>query len=168
MAEPFLSEVKIVAFNFPPRGWAQCDGQILPIQQYQALYSLLGTTYGGDGRTTFALPDLRGRAAVHPGANGVDGEGVNGGEETHILTTQEIAAHNHPFSGFADDAQEDTVAGSRPARAEANAYHASGGVVQMGDNSVGWAGSGQGHDNMQPYLVVNFVIALQGSFPSRN
>lgn len=169
MADPFLSEIKIVGFNFPPRGWAQCDGQILPINQNQSLYSLLGTTYGGDGRTSFALPDLRGRAAVHPGSGSpVSQLGTRVGEETHSLSVEEMPAHNHPFAGYDDDPQESMIEEARPCKTETNAYGPAASLVQMGEHTIQAAGGGAGHDNMQPFLALNFVIALQGVFPSRN
>ncbi|MCP4164323.1 MAG: phage tail protein [Chloroflexi bacterium] len=173
MSEPFLAEVKIVGFNFAPRGWAFCDGQILPINQNQSLYSLLGTTYGGDGRTTFALPDLRGRTPIHVGgSDGVSHKlGQRGGEEAHTLAVQEMPSHHHGGQGINgpnDDADpEDRL----PAIAEGNTYRpdstANTTVVPMGATSTN-DGGGQAHENMQPYLAVNFCIALQGLFPSRN
>jgi microcystin-dependent protein len=166
MAEPFLAEIRMFGFNFAPRSWATCDGQILPINQNQSRYSLLGTTYGGDGRTSFALPDLRGRTAIHPGANGVS-LGGREGEEQHSLTVQEMAAHGHPFQALSGAADDDAVEDMRPARSEGNLY-GGGTLVDMGSQAMAPAGSDQGHENMQPYLVVTFTIALQGTFPSRN
>ena len=177
MSEPFLAEVRIVGFNFAPRGWALCDGQILPINQNQSLYSLLGTTYGGDGRTTFALPDLRGRVPIHVGrSNGGASHtlGQKSGEETHTVSAAEMPQHTH-------NVQCSTQTGNQKSPAGANrtfAVEASGASapyananMALGDMRSGLlqsTGGGQAHDNMQPYLAVNFVIALQGLFPSRN
>lgn len=168
MSEPFLAEIKIVGFNFPPRGWALCDGQILPINQYQSLYSLLGTTYGGDGRTTFGLPDLRGRTPVHPGADGVT-LGQKTGEETHFLATAEIPAHRHTLRassavGNSVNPTNNVLADTAPVEI----YHDDENRVAMRSGTVANAGANQGHDNMQPFLTLNFCIALQGLFPSRN
>ena len=163
MSEPFLGEIKLVGFNFPPRGWAQCDGQLLPINQNQSLYSLLGTTYGGDGRTTFALPDLRGRVPIHVG-NGHN-EGQKSGEERHALNLSEMPQHKHlrATSNSADSPNPD---GRSLAHSDVAAYDSSENLETMKPPAT--AGGGQPHENMQPYLVVNFVIALQGLFPSRN
>lgn len=171
MAEPFLGEIKIVAFNFAPRGWAFCDGQILPINQNQSLYSLLGTMYGGDGRTTFALPDLRGRSPIHVGA--ADGGtnralGSKAGEETHTLTGAETPAHTHPLNGTNDLATLNTPGGNVPARGGSNFYGDIPPATAMDAAAVSSTGGGQGHENMMPFLVLNFVIALQGIFPPRN
>lgn len=171
MSEPFLAEVRIVAFNFAPRGWAFCDGQILPINQNQSLYSLLGTTYGGDGRTSFALPDLRGRTPIHVGrSNGGDYHqlGSKGGEETHTLSAAEMPQHVHAVQATNDAPTADTPAGHVLASAGVNAYGSLDTPVDMGPGSVSNVGSGQAHDNMQPYIAVNFCIALRGLFPSRN
>ncbi len=175
MSEPFLGEVKMVGFNFPPRGWAFCDGQIMSIAQNQSLYSILGTIYGGDGRTTFALPDLRGRTPIHVGDGGGSTfqEGQKGGAETITLTTAELPSHNHTFnvsSSIGDTGFDDNIA---------NQYYAvSGdgatmyGAATSGDHLAGTALSSTGgsaeHNNIQPYLAINFCIALQGLFPSRN
>jgi len=172
MSEPFLAEIKIVGFNFAPRGWALCDGQILPINQNQSLYSLLGTTYGGDGRTTFALPDMRGRTPIHAGSsNGISHTlGQKSGEETHTLSAVEMAAHRHGGRGSNAAADTDYPEDSLPAIAEGTAYRSTssgGGTVPMAAVTTD-TGGGQGHNNMQPYQVLNFVIALQGLFPSRS
>jgi microcystin-dependent protein len=166
MSEPFLGEVKIVGFNFAPRGWATCDGQLLPINQNQSLYSLLGTAYGGDGRTTFALPDLRGRTPTHVG----DGYqwGQKGGAETQTLNVNEIPAHTHPASASGDATNAPVPAGNILATPSQPLYVAPANLKQMHASSVSSAGDGQAHDNMQPYTVLNFVIALRGLFPPRN
>jgi microcystin-dependent protein len=165
MSEPFLAEIKIVGFNFAVRGWALCDGQLLPINQNQSLYSLLGTTYGGDGRTSFALPDLRGRVPLHLG----DGfsQGAKGGEQMHALTVQEMASHTHTANGTTGDAGSGNPDGNRFAYAEEESYSA-GGEATFAPDAVANTGSGAGHENMQPYLTLNFQIALQGLFPPRS
>ena len=167
MSEPFLAEVRIVGFNFPPRGWATCDGQILPINQNQSLFSLLGTTYGGDGRTTFALPDLRGRTPIHTGSG--HSLGSKAGEENHALSVAEIPAHDHMAQGTSDPASSPIPTGNLLADSAPNeVYHAPTNLVALRQGTTGNTGGGQGHANMQPSLVLNFVIALQGLFPSRN
>ena len=170
MSEPFLAEIRIVGFNFAPRGWAFCDGQILPINQNQSLYSLLGTTYGGDGRTSFALPDLRSRTPIHRG----DGHslGQRGGSETVTLTAAEIAGHTHTFkassaAGVDRSATNDLLANTAPA---GNLYRdaEAANMTALRSGSITNAGGGQAHNNMQPYTTLSFCIALQGLFPSRN
>lgn len=173
MSEPFLAEVRIVGFNFAPRGWAFCDGQILPINQNQSLYSLLGTTYGGDGRTSFALPDLRGRTPIHVGRSDGGQEhplGQKSGEETHTLAVNEIPQHQHTFRATNDASTADTPASSLVLGGQAglNFYAPFASGSPMGAGSIANTGGSQAHDNMQPYLAVNFCIALQGLFPSRN
>lgn len=171
MSEPFLAEVRIVGFNFAPRGWGFCDGQILPINQNQSLYSLLGTTYGGDGRTTFALPDLRGRTPIHVGrSNGGQNHtlGQKSGEETHTLTVNEMPQHRHLARATNDTATSDDPQGRVLGAAGGNVYRPFGTPEPMGNGMVANVGGGQAHDNMQPYLALNFCIALQGLFPSRN
>ncbi|HEX6384977.1 MAG TPA: tail fiber protein [Anaerolineae bacterium] len=167
MSEPFLAEIRMVSFNFAPRGWAFCDGQLLSISQNQALFSLLGTTYGGDGRTTFALPDLRGRVPVH--VSNSHAQGQKGGEESHTLTVQEMAQHTHPLQGSSSDADTPVPGGNvLAASAAADIYNQASNVQNMSAGAVASVGGGQSHNNMQPYLAVNFCIALQGIFPSRN
>lgn len=170
MSEPFLAEIRIVGFNFAPRGWALCDGQILPINQNQSLYSLLGTTYGGDGRTSFALPDFRGRAPVHPGVDFNIREGQKSGEETHTLSANEIPAHSHNIQ-IAETEGSNTYSTDNAlskAKFEPRFSGLDKGYNTMRLNSISNIGGGQAHENMQPYLAVNFLIALQGLFPSRN
>ncbi|RBP48755.1 phage tail protein [Arenicella xantha] len=172
MSEPFLAEVRIVGFNFAPRGWAFCDGQILPINQNQSLYSLLGTTYGGDGRTSFALPDLRGRAPMHVGSS--DGgeehpEGQKSGEETHTLSAAEMPQHTHAQKASATNADTSTPTGHLLAREVSNPYSAATTSKEpFAAGTIANTGGGQAHNNMQPYLALNFCIALRGLFPSRN
>ena len=171
MSEPFLAEVRMVGFNFAPRGWAFCDGQILPINQNQSLYSLLGTTYGGDGRTSFALPDLRGRVPIHVGrSNGGDhhSEGQKSGEETHTLAANEMPQHTHALKATNTGNGSASPADNVFANAGSDVYGSPQSLVAMNAGVVTHVGGGQAHENMQPYLVVNFCIALQGLFPSRN
>lgn len=170
MSEPFLAEIRIVGFNFAPRGWAFCDGQILPINQNQSLYSLLGTTYGGDGRTSFALPDLRGRTPIHVGSsNGTNHQlGQKSGEETHTLSTAEMPQHTHSIACNQTQGTADEPAGQFPARAADSIYGPLANSQAMGSGTIANAGGSQAHENMQPFLTLNFCIALQGLFPSRN
>lgn len=171
MSEPFLAEIRMVGFNFAPRGWAFCDGQILPINQHQALYSLLGTTYGGDGRTSFALPDLRGRVPIHVDSSngGSHTLGQKGGEETHTLSANEMPSHTHTVqatsaAGNNPNPSGRVLAGSAPSEL----YSAASALKAMRSGTITNTGGGQAHNNMQPYQVLNFCIALQGLFPSRN
>jgi microcystin-dependent protein len=171
MSEPFLSEIQMYGFNFAPQGWATCDGQLLPISQNQALFSLLGTMYGGDGRTTFGLPDLRSRAPMHfgqgPGLSNRP-QGQKSGSETHTITPNEMPSHSHDLMATNTNATADRPGGELPASAEVNAY-GSGGTSSMSSRAVGsHSPGGQAHNNMQPYLTINFCIALTGQFPSRN
>lgn len=171
MSEPFLAEIRIMGFNFAPRGWAFTDGQILPINQNQSLYSLLGTTYGGDGRTTFALPDLRSRTPIHRGEGHTLGQ--KGGEETVTLTAAEIAAHTHTVKAttLAGNESEPMSAHlAEPADPGDLTYREAQAATMtaMRTGTVTNAGGGQAHNNMQPFLTLGFCIALQGLFPSRN
>jgi microcystin-dependent protein len=169
MSEPFLGEIKMVGFNFAPRGWAFCDGQILPINQNQSLYSLLGTTYGGDGRTSFALPDLRSRTPVHVGSG--FNLGQKGGTETVTLTAAEIAAHNHAFKVTTSTATSNfpNATTSFATAVGSPLYHAAEAATATALNAGMMTNTGgQPHDNMQPTLVLSFCIALQGLFPSRS
>ena len=166
MSEPYLAEIRIVGFNFAPIGWAMCDGQILPINQNQSLYSLVGTTYGGDGLSTFGLPDLRGRTPIHRGSG--HNQGQKAGQETVALTTNEIPSHDHGMRASGNAAGTAEASGASLAKTSANAYVGGPPNAFLAADSVGNAGSGQGHQNMQPFLVLNFIIALSGLFPSRN
>lgn len=163
MAEPFLGEIRIMSFDFAPKGWAFCDGQLVPISQNQALFSLLGTTYGGNGRTNFALPDLRGRVPVHLGGTHVLGE--RGGEETHALTEQELPTHTHLANAVSANAD---AGPSGHLFAAANAlYHPAPPNTALAPDTITSIGGSQPHENRQPYLTLTFAIALQGIFPSQ-
>ena len=168
MADPFLAEVRLMSFNFPPKGWAQCNGQFLPINQNQALFSLLGTTYGGNGQTTFALPDLRGRVPISFGAGFVQGQVL--GEQAHTLTQNEMPAHTHQVMASPTIADQPVPTNNVLATASFNIYAAPAGnpLVTMNPLEISSVGGSQAHNNMQPYLVIEFCIALQGIFPSRN
>jgi microcystin-dependent protein len=182
MSEQYVSEIRIVSFNYPPKGWAFCNGQLLPINQNQALFSLLGTTYGGNGQTTFALPNLQGRAAVSMGAGYTIGQ--IGGEPAHTLTSNETPTHLHAMMSAnvpADTAPAGVTPGPTLALAQAAAFEGTGNPTKavsiystatanatLAANAIGPAGGGQPHENHQPYLTLNFCIALIGIFPSRN
>lgn len=171
MADPFVAEVRMFPFNFPPTGWAFCNGQILPLSQNTALFSLLGTIYGGNGKSTFALPDLQGRAPMHQGQGpGLSDRflGETGGSETVTLLESEIPAHAHALNTVTDSGLQSTPGNAVAARA--NLYKTNPAVntlVSMSVNAIALAGGDQPHNNLQPYLTVNFCIALQGVFPSR-
>ena len=171
MAEPFLSEIRIFSFNFPPKGWAFCNGQFLPINQNQALFSLLGTTYGGNGQTTFALPNLQGRAPNHFGDGFVLGQA--GGEMAHTITMSEMPTHPHTLTSnlAVVDANTNATQGAPTSNFWANNGKANWCSSQpnatMNPAAVANIGGSQPHTNMQPYLVLNFCIALQGIFPSQ-
>jgi len=166
MADPFLSEIRVFSFNYAPRSWATCDGQLLPINQNQALFSLLGTTYGGDGRVNFALPNLRGQAPMHVGGGHTLGE--RGGEETHTLSVNELPTHAHAaFASPLPGNQIDPL-GHLLASPLNLTYGQGGNLTSLAAGSVSSAGGTQPHENRQPWLTLNFCIALQGIFPSRN
>jgi microcystin-dependent protein len=174
MSEPFLAEIRPFGFNFAPRGWAQCDGQILPINQNQSLYSLLGTTYGGDGRTTFALPDLRGRLPLHDDG-GSFRLGSKGGSETVTLTIAQIPPHIHPGRDAKLRASSNPATATDPTGgsvAAANVFSTDPPSEDINSDSYkdDWSntGGGQAHDNLPPFMAINFCIALQGLFPPRN
>jgi microcystin-dependent protein len=166
LSEPFLSEIKIMSFGFPPKGWALCNGQLLPINQNQALFALLGTTYGGDGRVNFALPNLQGRVPLHMGGGFTLGQVA--GEQAHTLTTNELPAHTHTLQGSSSQGDAATAAGNVLASPLNQNYHPPANLGAMDPSTVGVSGSSQSHNNMQPFLTLNFCIALQGIFPSRN
>jgi microcystin-dependent protein len=167
MATPYIGEIKIVSFNYAPKGWAVCNGQILPIAQNQALFALLGTYYGGNGQTTFALPNLQGRAPVHQGNEVIIGQA--GGEEGHTLTVAEMPGHVHQAFGSTSGPAAGSPAGNAWATLTAtqNPYSQAPNAALV-PAAIKPAGGGQAHPNVQPYLVLTFVIALQGIFPSRN
>jgi microcystin-dependent protein len=170
VSEPFLAEVRMFGMNFPPSGWSFCDGQLLPINQHQSLYSLLGTNYGGDGRTTFGLPDLRGRTPVHPG--GSIALGNKGGADTIRLSESQIPAHSHQIPVNRNQATDTNPDGNRLATKKRRAYSryaaaSSDPAVAMRGGTIEEVG-GAAHENMQPFLALNYCIALQGLFPSRN
>jgi microcystin-dependent protein len=167
MAEPFLSEIRLMSFSFAPKGWALCNGQLLPINQNQALFSLLGTTYGGNGQTNFALPNLQGRVPIHFGSGHTLGE--QAGEQAHTLTLQELPQHTHVLGALAADGSVGVPSGGMLARAApANPYLSPDNLAAMHPSSITSVGGSQPHENRQPYLTLSFCIALQGVFPSQN
>ena len=168
MAEPFLSEIRILSFNFSPKGWALCDGQLLPINQNLALFSLLGTTYGGDGRVNFGLPNLTGRVPMHMGSGHTLGE--RGGEQGHTLSISELPTHVHALSASASSATSGSPSSGRTLAKSvgANLYGSPANLTSMAPAAVPNIGGSQAHQNMQPFLTLNFSIALQGIFPSQN
>ena len=167
MAEPFLSEIRMFSFGFPPKGWAFCNGQLLPINQNQALFALLGTTYGGNGQTTFALPNLQGNVPVHMGGGFTLGE--RGGEQGHTLNVSELPQHTHVASCNKMAGGSISPSNGVPAYdADVAAYASAPGGANMNPAGVSNTGGSQSHNNMAPYLVINFCIALQGIFPSQN
>jgi len=167
MSEPFLGEIKIISWNFPPKGWTFCNGQLLPISQNQALFSILGTTYGGDGMRTFGLPNLQGRTPFHVGNGIVLGE--MGGETSHTLNISELPAHTHvPVGSTTNPPTLGGPSGSLWASSNASPYSASSDGSVMDPAGILATGGNQPHENMSPYLVLNFIIALQGIFPSQN
>jgi microcystin-dependent protein len=178
MTTPFLGEIKIMSFNYAPKGWAMCNGQTLPINQNQALFSLFGTIYGGNGQTTFGLPNLIGRVAAHVGQGLVQGQQL--GEVNHTLTMAEMAQHNHTMvvsaTGALLNATGRNPSGHMPAQAKAdtspisdvNIWGTGGPAAQFAANMLGNTGGSQPHPNQQPYLVLNFCVALVGVFPTQN
>ena len=166
MSEPFLSEIKIMSFNFAPKGWALCNGQLLPINQNQALFSLLGTTYGGDGMQTFALPNLQGRVPLHMGNYLTLGQ--VGGEQAHTLTISEASLHTHTAVGASDNGDAPIPTGNYLGAANNFYTPMPGNPTSLHPATVANVGGSQPHENMQPYLVLSFCIALQGIFPSQN
>lgn len=171
MADPFVAEIRMFPFNFAPRGWAFCSGQILPLAQNTALFSLLGTTYGGNGQSTFGLPNLQGSAPMFSG----QGPGLSlydlgqvSGSSTVTLLESEIPTHKHTLKGTIDDAEGSNPSGQSMSKATTAVYSASAPAVAMSPNALAPTGGGQPHNNMMPYLVVNFCIALQGVYPPRS
>jgi microcystin-dependent protein len=166
MSEPFLSEIKIVSFNFPPKGWALCNGQLLPINQNQALFALLGTTYGGNGQTTFALPNLRGRVPIHMSSSHTLGEAA--GTTSVTINIQQLPTHAHTANAYSQNGDQIVPTGN--ILGTVNGLYDAGGsnLVTLNAASLTNVGGSQPHNNMMPYLVLNFIIALQGIFPSRN
>jgi microcystin-dependent protein len=165
-SEPFLSEIKIFSFEFAPKGWAKCNGQLLPINSNQALFSLLGTTYGGDGRTTFALPELRGRVPMHFGEGFTLGE--RAGEEFHTVNINEMPMHNHPVRASGDGPTVIPPTNNFWASNTGFTPYGSNPDVSMSPSTIGNAGGSQPHENRSPFLTLNYCIALQGIFPSQN
>jgi microcystin-dependent protein len=169
MSEPFLSEIKIVSFNFPPKGWALCNGQFLPINQNQALFALLGTTYGGNGQTTFALPNLRGQVPIHMGNGHTLGE--TAGSPAVTVNISQLPAHTHFMNASSSNGDQPFPSNPNPnvlAALNSPIYSGPNSLTTLSPQSVTSVGGSQPHNNMMPYLVLNFIIALQGIFPSRN
>lgn len=166
MAEPFLSEIRMMSFVFAPKGWALCNGQLLPINQNQALFSLLGTTFGGDGRVNFALPDLRGRTPIHVGGGHTLGE--RGGEQAHTLSIAELPTHTHVLSATSVAGTTANATGNVLAVSTTEIYQGPQELTSLNPGSVTNVGGSQAHLNMQPFLTISFCIALQGIFPSPN
>jgi microcystin-dependent protein len=164
MAQPYVGEIRMFGGNFAPAGWMFCDGQLLPISENETLFNLIGTTYGGDGQSTFALPDLRGRLPVHQGNGFILAE--TGGAEEITLTVNQIAAHSHPWLASDSAATALTPAGNMPAEASKRFYVAPSSVASMAPNAISATGGSQPHTNFQPYLCVSFIISLFGIFPS--
>jgi microcystin-dependent protein len=161
-----LSEIKLISWNFSPKGWAFCNGQFLPINQNQALFSLLGTTFGGNGQTTFALPDLRGRVPIHFGSGFTLGQA--GGQPAHTVTLSEMPAHNHFVGATNGAATTGAVFNNIFASAPLANFGSFANLTTLHPSSITNVGGSQPHENMQPYLCINFIIALQGAFPSQN
>ncbi|RPI25426.1 MAG: phage tail protein [Chloroflexota bacterium] len=167
MSEPFLSEIKIMSFGFPPKGWALCNGQFLPINQNQALFALLGTTYGGNGQTTFALPNLQGRTPIHVGNGHTLGESA--GADANTITQQTMPTHTHLVNASTTTANSNVPTGKILANSRGGIYAESGPLVALDSRSGSTSvGGSQAHENRQPYTTLNFCIALQGIFPSQN
>ena len=165
MAQPYVGEIRMFAGNFAPAGWMFCEGQLLPISEYETLFNLIGTTYGGDGQSTFALPDLRGRIPLHQGNGFTLAE--TGGAEEITLTVNQIPAHSHPFLATTDIANQGSPSGTLCAQPSVTKlYFAAAGAAVMAPNSITPTGGSQPHNNFQPYLCVDFIISLFGIFPS--
>lgn len=172
MSEPFVGEIRMFAGNFAPRGWAFCDGQLLAVSQNDALFSLLGTIYGGDGRTTFGLPDMRGRIPIHAGTGpGLSPRrlGAKGGDEKVTLTVNQLPNHTHPMQASTDLAQVSTPQGRVRGRGTgADAYRGGAPSDPMASQSITSVGGSRSHTNLMPFLCVNFIISLVGIYPSRH
>jgi microcystin-dependent protein len=171
MSEPFVGEIRMFAGNFAPRGWAFCDGQLLAVSQNDALFSLFGTIYGGDGRTTFSLPDMRGRIPIHQGAGpGLSNRplGSKAGDESVFLTANQIGVHNHSFMAANAAANDNRPKGNTMASAAGANTYGSGGGTAMSASAITMTGAGQPHTNLMPTLCVHFIVALFGIYPSRN
>jgi microcystin-dependent protein len=166
MPQPFLSEIKIVSFNYAPRGWALCNGQFLPINQNQALFSLLGTRYGGNGQTTFALPNLRGQVPIHTGNGHTLGE--QAGSTSVTINIQQLPTHLHQWQGVAANGTSTTPNGNLYAKASTNLYNAAQNLQAFSPDIEDPVGGSQPHNNMAPYLTVSFIICLSGIFPSQS
>jgi microcystin-dependent protein len=172
MADPYVGEIRLFAGNFAPQGWALCEGQLLPILGYETLFTLIGTTYGGDGQNSFALPDLQGRVPIHQGAgaglsNRIMGE--RGGAETVTLTASQLPAHNHPLVATSAAAQAAAVpSGSVLAATPVSLYGTAMATAPMASTALAAAGGAQPHENMAPFVAMNYIIALIGIFPSQN
>jgi microcystin-dependent protein len=170
--DPFVAEIRIFPFNFAPRGWAFCSGQILPLSQNTALFSLLGTTYGGNGSSNFGLPDLQGRAPMHPGQGpglSLYDLGESSGTETITLLASEMPGHTHGVMGATiDNADSNVPTNNNIGKASTKVFNAAGTQVQMNVNTIGVTGNSLPHSNMMPYLTMNFCIALQGVYPPRS
>jgi microcystin-dependent protein len=165
MGQPYVGEIRLVGFNFAPQGWMLCNGALLPISQYETLFNLIGTTYGGDGQSTFALPDLQGRIPVHQGSGFVIGQ--ISGTETVTLTVNQIPVHSHAPLAAATGGTSDSPAGNVWANWTGSQYSDQGTTGQMNSGALGLAGGSQPHDNMMPFLTINFIISLFGIFPSQ-
>jgi microcystin-dependent protein len=166
MAQPYIGEIRMFAGNFAPAGWMFCDGQLLPISENDALFILIGTMYGGDGTSTFALPDLRGRVPIHVGNGNLQAE--TGGVESVTLTVQQIPTHSHPLIASTNVADQNSASGNVVAQGSvASLYFAAPGSSPLGANSITPTGGSQPHSNMQPYLCLSFIISLFGIFPSQ-
>jgi len=166
MSQPYVGEIRMFAGNFAPAGWMFCEGQLLPISEYETLFNLIGTTYGGDGQSTFALPDLRGRLPIHQGNGFTLAE--TGGVETVTLTVSQIPAHTHPYLASINFADNTSPSGAVVAQLTGGAkiYSGAAGNAPMAPSSIGSTGGSQPHDNFQPYLCIDFIISLFGVFPS--
>jgi len=166
MSQPFLGEMKIISWNFSPKGWAFCNGQLLPINQNQALFSILGTTFGGDGRVNFGLPDFRGRIPIHVGQGWLEGQ--VSGQESHTVNLSEMPAHNHLVQASGAAANKAVPTNNFLANVSTKVYAGNANLTTLHPTTIANVGGSQPHENRQPFLVLNFIIALQGIFPSRN